>query len=115
MKNSPKLSAGKAQILGDPAPPNPQSAIRNPQSEVPDLPDYAADLEAEEAFGTRRCCAVDGVRLMEDRILGLTAEAAGLLESDAPEALECARYVMGQLREARIRLAGYKQMAESKN
>jgi hypothetical protein len=87
--------------------------------QIPDLPEYAADLEAEQAFGVLKCTAEEGVRRMEARIKGLEAELASLLQDDPAETRDVRMNMAGgvrrQLEDARVRLAGYRMQLDMKN
>jgi len=78
-------------------------------NEIPDLPEYATDLEAELAFGPGKCAAQEGVRRMEARIRGLIVELASASDAEQKQA------IVRQLEDAQVRLAGYQMQLDMKN
>jgi hypothetical protein len=102
--------------------------------EIPELPDYAADLETELAFGKLPEPPVtflsphdperkddgpeQGIRRMEARIKGLQAEMESVLNGpdQTPEALAAAHLrIDPQLEDARRRLAEYEAQRNKRN
>jgi hypothetical protein len=73
--------------------------------DIPKLPDYAAELEAELTFGPRKYEPEEGIRVMEARIKGLLAELANL-DHENLAAGRCR--ILPQLQDARDRLAQYR-------
>jgi hypothetical protein len=87
--------------------------------DVPDLPDYAAELEAELAFGAFPYTSEEGIHRMKARIQGLLSEIDATLNGPAGDDavfLEAERRCIGpQLRDARMRLEGYKLQLAGRN
>jgi ribosomal protein L29 len=84
--------------------------------QIPDLPEYTADLETELAMGPLKCTAEEGVRRMEARIKGLTKELATLRRQVASDSdVADAQRIRRQLEDARVRLAGYRMQLKMKN
>ncbi len=87
--------------------------------EIPELPEYAAELEAELACG--KPFAYDpatGIRKMEERIEGLQNEISAVLRNTnlSAESVESERRrLLPQLTDARNRLAQYKLQLDGRN
>jgi hypothetical protein len=82
------------------------------EDRIPDLPEYASDLEAEFALGRKPlpCTPEEGIHRMEARIKGLLAEMEAVLNGpdQTPETLTAARRrIVPPLQDARRRLAEY--------
>jgi hypothetical protein len=83
--------------------------IMSEEENIPPLPEYAAELEAELAFGTRAYPPEQGIRVMEARIKGLEGELNAATDGDE------AQRIAPQLNEARQRLAQYKLQLDGRN
>lgn len=102
--------------------------------EIPELPNYAAELEAELAFGKlaeppatflspldaegKDGGPEQGIRRMEARIKGLQAEMESVLNGpdQTPETLAAAHLrIDPQLEDARRRLAEYETQSNKRN
>jgi hypothetical protein len=86
---------------------------------IPDLPEYAADLEAEALTGKEITYkAEEGIRQMKERIAGLQEEISDVLANDnlSPDYVRDARArILPELNDARRRLAEYELMLKSRN
>jgi hypothetical protein len=86
--------------------------------DIPPLPEYAAELAAEEAFGPFHYTPDAGVRIMNARIAGLLKEMAEALGNDNFDAryLQAKRArIIPLLREARRRRSEYQFLLKSQN
>jgi hypothetical protein len=82
--------------------------------EIPPLPDYAAGLEADQAFGEPKISSAEGIERMTARVKGLSEELDLLTRGDKPDLERYAR-VRQQLQEARQRLSDYQLQHGAKN
>lgn len=91
--------------------------ILMPDEEIPELPEYASELETELAHG--QAIVHDpaaGIRAMEERIEGLMAELTALeSKEDVDSRTAGQRRIAPLLRDAQRRLAQYKLQRDGKN
>jgi hypothetical protein len=85
-----------------------------PDDEIPPLPEFAAGLEGDQAFGERKISSAEGIERMTARVKGLTEELNLLTRGEAPDLEACTR-VRQQLQEARQRLSDYQILHGAKN
>ena len=86
---------------------------------IPELPAYSVDLEAEALTGKEITYqAEEGIRQMKERIAGLQGEISLILANDdlSPDYVRDARArILPELNDARRRLAAYELMLKSRN
>ena len=82
----------------------------NMPDEIPELPEYVAELEAERALGKPlNYTPEEGIRVMEARVKGLMGELNAATDGDH------AQRIAAQLNDARNRLAQYKLQLDGRN